>query len=105
MTDLIALVRFAIGLDSELKPFSEQVDKRFQEWIFRHNAQRTTAFTPEQTEWLRLIKDHIASSCSITRDDFDYAEFARKGGLQRAWEVFGKPLDGLMEEMNEELVA
>ncbi len=105
LTDLIALVRFAIGLDSELKPFSEQVDKRFQEWIFRHNAQRTTAFTPEQTEWLRLIKDHIASSCRITRDDFDYAEFAGKGGLQRAWAVFGKPLDGLMEEMNEALVA
>jgi type I restriction enzyme, R subunit len=105
LTDMIALVRFAIGLDSELKPFSEQVDKRFQEWIFRHNAQRGTAFSPEQTEWLRLIKDHIASSCSIARDDFDFAEFADKGGLQRAWAVFGNQLDELMKEMNEELVA
>jgi type I restriction enzyme R subunit len=105
LTDLIALVRFAIGLDAELKPFSEQVDKRFQEWIFRHNAQRTTAFSAEQTEWLRMIKDHIASSCSISRDDFDYAEFADKGGLQKVWTVFGKQLDELMTEMNEELVA
>ena len=105
LTDLIALVRFAIGLDAELKPYSEQVDKRFQEWIFRHNAQRATAFTPEQTDWLRLIKDHIASSCSIARDDFDYAGFADKGGLQKAWGVFGPQLDGLMLEMNEELVA
>jgi type I restriction enzyme R subunit len=105
LTDLIALVRFAIGLDAELRPFSEQVDKRFQEWIFRHNAQRATAFTPEQTEWLRLIKDHIASSCSVARKDFDYAEFADKGGLQRAWAVFGEQLDGLMTEMNVELVA
>jgi type I restriction enzyme R subunit len=105
LTDLIALVRFAMGLDTELKPFSDQVDKRFQEWIFRHNAQRPTAFTPEQTEWLRLIKDHIASSCRVERDDFDYAEFAAKGGLQRAWGVFGEQLDGLMREMNEELVA
>lgn len=105
LTDLIALVRFAMGLDEELKPFSEQVDKRFQEWIFRHNAQRTTAFTQEQTEWLRLIKDHIASSCRINRDDFDYAEFADKGGLQKVWTVFGKQLDELMIEMNEELVA
>jgi len=105
LTDLVALVRFAIGLDTELKPFSEQVDKRFQEWIFRHNAQRATAFTPEQTEWLRLIKDHIASSCSIGREDFDYAELADKGGLQRAWTVFGSQLDELMKEMNEELVA
>ena len=105
LTDLIALLRFAIGLDAELKPFSEQVDKRFQEWIFRHNAQRTTAFSAEQTEWLRMIKDHIASSCSISRDDFDYAEFADKGGLQKVWSVFGKQLDELMTEMNEELVA
>jgi type I restriction enzyme R subunit len=105
LTDLVALVRFAIGLDSELRPFSEQVDKRFQEWIFRHNAQRGTAFTPEQTEWLRLIKDHIASSCSIGREDFDYAELADKGGLQKACAVFGEELDGLMREMNEELVA
>lgn len=85
LTDLVSLVRFALGLETELKPFSEQVDKRFQEWIFRHNAQRTTAFTPEQTEWLRLMKDHIASSCSISRDDFDYAELADKGGLQKVW--------------------
>ncbi|AMK75603.1 MULTISPECIES: type I restriction-modification enzyme R subunit C-terminal domain-containing protein [Methylomonas] len=105
LTDLIALVRFAIGRDSELKPFSDQVDKRFQEWIFRHNAQRTTAFSAEQTEWLRLMKDHIASSCSISRADFDYAELANKGGLQKVWSVFGADLDGLMDEMNRELVA
>ncbi len=105
LTDLVSLVRFALGLDAELKPFSEQVDKRFQEWIFRHNAQRATAFTPEQTEWLRLMKDHIASSCSITRDDFDFAELAGKGGLQKVWSLFGNQIDGLMNEMNEELVA
>lgn len=105
LTDLVSLVRFAIGLDTELKPFSDQVDKRFQAWIFRHNAQRATAFTLEQTEWLRLMKGHIASSCSISRDDFDYAELASKGGLQKAWAVFGRELDTLMNEMNEELVA
>jgi len=105
LTDLVALVRFALGLDDELRPFADSVDKRFQEWIFRHNAQRATAFTPEQTEWLRLIKDHIASSCSISREDFDYAQLADKGGLQKAWGVFGEQLDGLLLEMNEELVA
>lgn len=105
LTDLVALVRFAMGLDQELRPFSEHVDKRFQEWIFRHNAQRATSFTPEQTEWLRLMKDHITASCNISRGDFDYAEFADKGGLQKAWAVFGNQLDTLMSEMNEELVA
>lgn len=105
LTDLLSLVRFALGLDSELKPFADEVDKRFQAWVFRHNAQRSTAFTPEQMEWLRMMKDHIASSCSISRDDFDYAELADKGGLQKVWSAFGKELDTLMNEMNNELVA
>jgi len=105
LTDLVSLLRFALGLDSELKPFADEVDKRFQAWIFRHNAQRGTAFTPEQTDWLRLMKDHIASSYSISRNDFDFAELAGKGGLQRAWGVFGKDLDTLISEMNEELAA
>jgi type I restriction enzyme R subunit len=105
LTDLIALVRFAIELDGELKPFADQVNVRFQEWIFRHNARRTTAFTPEQTEWLRMIKDHIAASCAMGRDDFDYAPFVDQGGLQKAWGLFGGELDPLMEEMNRELAA
>ena len=105
LTDLVSLLRFALALDAELKPFADEVDKRFQQWIFRHNAQRGSAFTPEQTDWLRLMKDHIASSCCITRDDFDYAELADKGGLQKVWGLFGKELDTLMNEMNVELVA
>ena len=108
LTDLVSLLRFALGLDGEdakLAPFADEVDKRFQAWIFRHNAQRGTAFTAEQTEWLRMMKNHIASSCSIGRGDFDYAELADKGGLQKAWGLFGKELDALMDEMNEELVA
>ena len=105
ITDIIALVRFAIGKDSELKPFSDEVDARFKKWIFRHNAQRKTSFTNEQTEWLRLIKDHIASSGCIERDSFDYSSFADRGGLQKAWNIFGNELDEIMDEMNQELVA
>ena len=105
LTDLVSLVRFALGMDEELRPFADSVDKRFADWVFRHNARRATAFTPEQMEWLRLVKDHIASSCRIERDDFDYAQLAGKGGLQKAWNVFGGQLDELLAEMNEELVA
>ena len=51
------------------------------------------------------MKDHIASSCAIERKDFDYADFARKGGLQKAWADFGATLDPLMDELNREMVA
>ncbi len=105
LTDLVALLRFALGLDAELQPFADTVDQRYAKWIWRHNSRRATAFTPEQTEWLRLIKEHIASSCAIAREDFDYAELAARGGLQKAWSLFGAELDPLLAEMNEELVA
>ena len=109
LTDIISLVKYAIGLEAELKPFAEQVDAKFKKWIFRHNAQRKTAFTEEQTTWLRLIKDHIAASCSIERDDFDYSPFSDRGGLQKAWGLFNSEakneLDSLMAEMNQELIA
>lgn len=105
LTDIIVLVKFAAGLDDELKPFAEQVDAKFKQWIFRNNAQRKTSFTQDQTEWLRLIKDHIAASAGIDRDDFDYNPFADKGGLQKAWGLFENELDTIMDEMNQELVA
>ncbi len=115
LTDIISLIRFALGLDSELKPFSDQVDAKFKQWIFRHNAQRSTAFTEQQTQWLRLIKDHIAANCAIERDDFDYSPFSDHGGLQKAWGLFAvnnpnsngqnNELDSLLAEMNQELIA
>lgn len=108
LTDLISLVRFASGMDgdaAELRPFADEVDKRFAQWVFRHNAQRATAFTPEQMDWLRLMKEHIASSCAVERTDFSRGGFAAKGGLQKAWDVFGEQLDPLMDEMNLEMVA
>lgn len=33
LSDVVALVRFALGLDGELKPFADEVGKRFQTWI------------------------------------------------------------------------
>ncbi|GEK10079.1 type I restriction-modification enzyme R subunit C-terminal domain-containing protein [Pseudoalteromonas peptidolytica] len=109
LINIISLIRDAIGVDAELKPFVEQAFAKFKKWIFRHNAQRKTAFTKEQTSWLRLIKDHIAASCSIERDDFDYSPFSDRGGLQKAWGLFNtetkNELDSLMAEMNQELLA
>ena len=51
------------------------------------------------------MKDHIAASAVIEIDDLDFADLAAKGGRQRAWNLFGTELGGLMDEMNVELVA
>lgn len=70
-------------------------------------SQRPTqhGFHPRTNRLAAPEERQIASSCAISRDDFDYAELADKGGLQKVWGLFGKELDTLMDEMNMELVA
>jgi type I restriction enzyme R subunit len=74
------------------------------QWTLKRNA-GAVHFTDEQMEWLRLVKDHIAASLSISADDLDYTPFDRKGGLGRFYEVFGDQYLEILDEMNIELVA
>ncbi len=99
MADIVSLVRFAIGNEEELAPFAERVEERFHGWL----AMQETAgrdFTDEQRQWLEAIKDHIAGSVSIDPGDLQYAPFAQRGGIGRAYAVFGDELAALLEELN-----
>ncbi len=101
LTDIVSLVRFAMGKDEVLEPYSEQVERRFADWL----ARREGRFTPEQVEWLAMIKDHIAASLTIEPGDFGYAPFSDRGGRLRAAKLFGPDLPDLLDELNEELAA
>jgi len=102
--DLVALVRFALEQQPVLAPFADSVSERFNEWLV-DKAKAGTDFTPEQLAWLRLIRDHVATSLSIEPDDFDYAPFSQRGGLGKAHQLFGDDLNKLLEELNETLAA
>jgi len=104
LTDLVTLVRLALHETGDLVPFPETVHHRFDDWLARQHAQGRT-FTQEQQAWLQLIRDHIATSLAITPEDFDLSPFAQQGGLGRAYQLFGNELPGLLEELNEVLVA
>jgi type I restriction enzyme R subunit len=104
LTDIVSLVRFAIHKDKQLVPFAEQVEARFQSWLAQQ-ANKGQKFTPEQREWLVAIKDHIAASFGIEKDDFEDVPFNQKGGLGRVYALFGERLDPLLRELNEVLVA
>ena len=104
LTDLISLIRFEMGYSENLSPFADRVNYNFMQWTLRRNA-GAVHFTEEQMEWLRLIKDHIASSLSIVPDDLDLSPFDRKGGLGRFYDVFGDRYEEILTEMNEVLVA
>ncbi len=104
LADIVSLVRFAIGSDEELAPFTEQVEERFSGWLAMHEV-AGRAFTGEQRQWLKDIKDHIAGSVSIEPGDLQYAPFAQRGGLMRAYTLFGEGLTALLDELNLELVG
>jgi type I restriction enzyme R subunit len=133
--DLVALVRFALEQQPVLKPFADSVNERFEQWLERRSgvpplnppnpeaaassskdaipandpkrrdATSTSTFTPDQLAWLRLIRDHIATSLSIELDDLDYTPFNQEGGLGKAHQLFGDQLPKLLEELNEALAA
>jgi len=104
LTNIVSLIRFAVGRSDVLEPFSEIVDRRFDYWL---SVQKELGreFTPEQMLWLNMIKGHIATSLTIGVDDFELPPFAQKGGAVRANTVFQQQLDKILEELNEELVA
>ncbi|HST19784.1 MAG TPA: type I restriction-modification enzyme R subunit C-terminal domain-containing protein [Blastocatellia bacterium] len=104
MTDLVSLVRHALGQDSELVPFKELVEERFQSWLAQQENQGRK-FTSEQRQWLELIRDHITANLQIEVDDFDYVPFTQRGGAGKAFQVFGDDLEKVLNELNEVLAA
>lgn len=104
LTDLISIIRFEMGYADKLTPFADRVNYNFMQWTLKKNA-GAVHFSEEQMDWLRMIKDHIAASLSITDEDLDLSPFDRHGGLGRFYEVFGDQYEDVLNEMNEELVA
>jgi type I restriction enzyme, R subunit len=104
LTDLVSLIRYSLGQDEELIPYQEQVNARFAAWLAQQEVNGRT-FTADQRSWLEAIRDHIASSLRIEPDDFEYAPFAQRGGIGRAYQVFGLEWPKLLEELNEVLAA
>ena len=104
LVDLVAIVKHALRPDERLVPVADQVEARYREWLAEKEHIGQT-FTAAQRKWLDAIKDHIASSLSIERDDFEDVPFNRWGGLGGVYRVFGEDLDPLLDELNERLAA
>lgn len=104
LTDLISLVRHAMGVEEELVSYEDVARERFENWLAQQrNGGRE--FTDEQLEWLGLIKERIIVDAEMTTNDFEELPFTEKGGLWRAHALFGDELGPLVDELNRELVA
>jgi type I restriction enzyme R subunit len=105
LVDIVSIIRFELGQISQLVLYSTLIDKRFKDWIFKENAGRNVPFTEEQTHWLRMIKDHIATSLIITEEALDLTPFDGNGGLGKFYQLFGQDYKAILEDMNRTLVA
>ncbi len=98
-TDIISLVRFAMEYTRILEPFSTTVNRKFDEWLESKN------FTPEQVNWLKWIQEYITTSLGFQTSDFEYTPFAQRGGVARAYQLFGDELEDMLKDITETLVA
>src|SRR5690606_11045117 len=105
LTALVSLIRKACGIDKDLKPFDKTIEKNFNDWLFKQHTGQHNRFTPEQIDWLRMIKDHVVSSYHIALDDLDYTPFDAKGGKGKMYQLFGKEMNSIIDELNEVLAA
>ena len=103
LTNLVQLVRFAIGQDDKLEEFDKVANQRFNLWKGRQ-LKKGVVFTAEQNEWLEMIKDYIIANVRIEPKDFQDT-MDDKGGIIRARKIFGKDLEPLLADMSLALVA
>ncbi len=109
LTNLITLVRHTIDPEhSPLAPFPELVEQRFQTWL----AQQGERFTDAQRHWLEVIKNYMAlNGAFATENQAAYLESWESVDsdegvpLAVAKRVFGEDPKGIIEELNEVLVA
>ena len=101
---LVSLIRRVTGIDQRLTPYNKTVDKNFQDWVFGKQA-GALKFTEEQMQWLRMLKDHIASSFHVEVDDLDFTPFDAQGGRGKMYQLFGDKMNEIINELNEVLAA
>ena len=68
LTELVALVRYAIGGTELLESFAVGVEQRFNLWIGRQKK-AGREFSEEQLRWLQLIKRYVAQNAEVTPRD------------------------------------
>lgn len=105
LTEVIALVRFALGQADALEPTSVQAERRFNLWLGREKKAGRD-YTPAQLAWLTAIRDHVAANAEVTREDLMEAPaFTDQGGLIAARGLFGDRLDALLTEVRDAVAA
>ncbi|MFE9785106.1 DEAD/DEAH box helicase family protein [Nocardia salmonicida] len=104
LTDLVSLVRYAVGAEDELVPYADRVKERYVGWLAQQD-QAGVVFTDVQRWWLDRIVSVIAASAEFSTQDLDDAPFTERGGTEGALRDLGDNAGDLIDELNTELTA
>ena len=100
LTALVSLIRRITEIDPVLTVYDQTVNRNFQDWVFKKQA-GTLKFNEDQMNWLRMIKDYVATSFHLEIDDLDYTPFDALGGRGRMYQLFGDEMNMVISELNE----
>ncbi len=105
LTDVVALVRYALRQQDALAPLSVDMAARFNLWLGRE-ARAGRQYSPEQLGWLEAIRDHLAANIDMSLKDLqDQPTFSGLGGVVAARAAFGDRLQPMIDELTGALVA
>jgi type I restriction enzyme, R subunit len=104
VTDLVSLIRYAIGKDDELVPYADRVRERYAGWLLQQRQAGVT-FTDSERWWLDRMVEVIAASAGISPDDLDNTPFTERGGIDGAIRDLGPAAAELIGVLNKELTA
>ncbi len=105
LTEVVSLVRFALGQEDMLEPFADKVEARFNLWLGREKK-ASREYSEDQTGWLRAIASFIAANAEIgPRDFMEAPSLTGRGGIVAARKAFGEGLNDMLDDLQGALVA
>ena len=104
LTDIVSLVRFAIHQQPELHPYQEDVNARFERWMAQQESANRRVYPGAAAMAGGDPRPHRHQR-RVEMDDLELSPFSQKGGLGKAYQVFGNELEPLVNELNEVLAA
>lgn len=100
LADVISIVKRASAAQSPLLTAEERVNRAVDKFLTAHKL------TPEQMQWLSLVREHLVKNLSMDEEDFDLTPLLQmRGGKAKARKVFGHALADLVRELNAALAA
>ncbi|MBW8485960.1 DEAD/DEAH box helicase family protein [Actinomadura parmotrematis] len=103
--DLIGLIRFELGLDTEPKPHRSVVEERYAAWLVKQQ-QAGADFTADQRWWLDRIRDVVITQAGIDHTELDKPPFTDRGGIDGFLHTFGDArAEAVLNDLNRDLTA